>query len=70
MLFIISYYWFATCFKIVECLALIIICNILVDKVDRDTLITVLATTPGPDCLKELVPKIGVRIKLYKCIKE
>ena len=41
----------------------------LVNEVDGDALITLLDTLSGPDCLKELVPEIGVRMKVYKLIK-
>ena len=32
-------------------------------------MITLINTTSGPDCLKELVPKVGLRMKVYKLIK-
>ena len=39
------------------------------NDVDGDTLLTLVGLTPGPDCLKELIPKIGTRIRVYKIIK-
>jgi hypothetical protein len=30
---------------------------------------TAFTTAPGPDCLKEVVPKLGQRLKVYKAIK-
>ena len=39
------------------------------NEVDGDALTTLLRTIPGPDCLKELVPKVGIRIKAYAMIK-
>ena len=25
--------------------------------------------TPGPDCIRDVVPKVGVRMKVYQAIK-
>ena len=36
---------------------------------DGEALVTLIGVTPGPDCLKELVVKVGQRLKLYKEIK-
>ena len=36
---------------------------------DGDTLITLIGVTPGPDSLKELIHKVGLRVKVYKLIK-
>lgn len=36
---------------------------------DGDALVTLVGATPGPDCLKELVSKVGIRMKVYKLIK-
>lgn len=36
---------------------------------DGDALATLLSLTPDPDSLKELVSKVGLRIKVYKVIK-
>jgi len=36
---------------------------------DGESLEALIATTPGPDCLKELIPKLGVRLRIYKQIK-
>ena len=32
---------------------------------DGDALVTLFGLVPGPDCLKDLVPKVGLRLKLY-----
>ena len=36
---------------------------------DGDILITLTGVTPGPDSLKELIHKVGLRVKVYKLIK-
>ena len=36
---------------------------------DGDSLVTLIGLVPGPDGLKDLVPKVGLRLKLYKQIK-
>ena len=36
---------------------------------DGDALMTLVGTSAGPDCLKELIPKVGARVKVYKHIK-
>ena len=36
---------------------------------DGDSLATLFGTIPGPDSLKELVAKVGLRMKVYKMIK-
>ena len=41
----------------------------IVHEMDGDSLLTLIGVTPGPDCLKDLVPKIGTRLKVYRCIK-
>ena len=28
-----------------------------------------MSTVTGPDCLKEVVPKVGIRMKVYKLFK-
>lgn len=37
---------------------------------DGEALATLIGLTPGPDCLKDLVKKVGWRLKVYKAIKE
>lgn len=27
------------------------------------------STVPGPDCIQEVVPKLGYRLKVYRCLK-
>lgn len=39
------------------------------NDMDGEFLDTLLGVTQGPDCLKELVGKLGVRLKLYQKIK-
>ena len=36
---------------------------------DGEALSTLIGIIPGPDCLKDLVPKIGMRLKVYQNIK-
>ena len=36
---------------------------------DGDSLVTLMGSKPGPDSLKNLVQKIGLRMKLYKAIQ-
>ena len=36
---------------------------------DGELLEALLGTTQGPDCLKELIPKVGIRLKLYQRIR-
>lgn len=36
---------------------------------DGDALATLLTISPGPDCFKELIKKVGVRVKVYQLIK-
>jgi hypothetical protein len=36
---------------------------------DGDALVTLIGLTPGPDSLKDLVTKVGQRLKLYKEVK-
>ena len=36
---------------------------------DGESLETLLGTTQGPDCLKELIPKVGIRLKVYQRIR-
>ena len=39
------------------------------NEMDGESLVTLVGSKPGPDCLKDLVPKVGLRMKLYKLIK-
>ena len=36
---------------------------------DGEALVTLIGVAPGPDCLKELVSKVGLRLKVYKAVK-
>ena len=38
-------------------------------KYPTETLSSLLAAEQGLDCLKDIVPKLGVRVKVYKRIK-
>lgn len=38
-------------------------------EMDGESLVTLIGIMPGPDCLKDLIPKIGIRLKVYRCIK-
>lgn len=37
---------------------------------DGEALGTLLAAVQGPDCLKDLIPKLGARLKVYQRIKQ
>ena len=39
------------------------------NEMDGDALATLLTVSSGPDCLKELIKKVGVRLKVYQLIK-
>ena len=39
------------------------------NEMDGEALATLIGLIPGPDSLKELVSKVGVRLKLYRCFK-
>jgi len=40
------------------------------NEMDGESLEALLeSSTTGPDCLKELIPKLGVRLRIYKRIK-
>jgi hypothetical protein len=39
------------------------------NDMDGDALVTLIGLTPGPDSLKDLVTKVGQRLKLYKEVK-
>lgn len=44
--------------------------DVLVENdMDGEALVTLIGVTPVPDCFKELVVKVGQRLKLYKEIK-
>ena len=36
---------------------------------DGEAVSTAFATVPGPDCIREVVPKLGYRLKVYRCLK-
>ena len=33
---------------------------------DGESLEALLSTNKGPDCLKDLIPKLGIRLRIYK----
>ena len=37
---------------------------------DGEVIATAFATVPGPDCLHDVLPKFGVRLKVYSAIKQ
>ena len=39
------------------------------NEMDGEALVTLLTNVQGPDCLKDLIPKLGVRLKVYQRIK-
>ena len=36
---------------------------------DGEAVCLALATTAGPDCLRDVIPKYGLRLKVYRAIK-
>ena len=38
-------------------------------EMDGEAICTALATCPGPDSLREVIPKLGVRLKVYRVIR-
>ena len=43
--------------------------GIVENEMDGEAVTTLLAAVQGPDCLRDLVPKLGVRLKVYQRIK-
>lgn len=44
--------------------------NPLIDQeMDGDAICAALASTPGPDSLRDVVPKLGYRLKVYRALK-
>ena len=41
----------------------------LENEMDGDALVTLIGVTPGPDCLKNLISKVEIRMKVYQHIK-
>lgn len=39
------------------------------NKMDGESIKALLATEKGSDCFKDLIPKLGVRLRIYKRIK-
>ena len=39
------------------------------NEMDGESLEALLADTPGPNCLRELIPKLGVRLRIYQRIR-
>lgn len=40
------------------------------NDMDGEAVATIIGLTSGPDCLKDLIKKVGWRLKVYKAIKE
>ena len=38
-------------------------------EMDGEAICAALASTPGPDSLRDVVPKLGLRLKVYRVIK-
>ena len=36
---------------------------------DGEAICAALASSPGPDALRDLIPKLGVRLKVYRAIR-
>ena len=46
------------------------LCRYFIDNdMDGESLVTLVSSKPGPDSLKDLVLKVGPRMKLYKAIQ-
>ena len=43
--------------------------HVVDNEMDGESLETLLGTSQGPDCLKELISKLGIRLKVYQRIK-
>lgn len=43
---------------------------VLDNEMDGESLCTLFESSPGPDCLKDIVPKLGPRLRMYKEIKD
>lgn len=51
------------------CLIILSSGGVVENEMDGEALVTLLTTVQGPDCLKDLIPKLGVRLKVYQRIK-
>ena len=38
-------------------------------KMDGEAMVAAFAACAGPDCLKDVVPKLGTRLKVYNALK-
>ena len=43
--------------------------NFIDNEMDGEAVEVAVAATPGPDCLKDIIPKVGLRLKVYNRIK-
>lgn len=41
----------------------------LEQEMDGEAICAAFASSPGPDALRDLIPKLGVRLKVYRAIK-
>ena len=39
--------------------------GVVESEMDEEAVGTLLAAVQGPDCLRDLIPKLGVRLKVY-----
>ena len=37
---------------------------------DGEAIAAAFAVTPGPDCIRDVVKKVGIRMKVYQAIKK
>ena len=42
---------------------------VIEEEMDGEAIADAFSTQSGPDCLKDVIPKFGQRIKVYKAIK-
>ena len=56
--------FYITCLGL-EVLSMFDIYFFIENKIDGESLVTLIGVVPGLDCLKGFVPKIGIRIKVY-----
>ena len=47
----------------------VVFCAMTENEMDGESLVTLMGSKPGPDSLKDLVEKVGLRMKLYKAIR-
>lgn len=55
---------------IILCSYPIPLCRTTEEDMDGQALIDAFEMCPGPDCLKDVIPKYGIRIKTYKALQQ